>query len=150
MRNLPTTFVEVFDLKRVDLPAGRSTVARKGTTFSFTDQGGRRHNVSIHGHPHVESGMSVIAVLGEADDWNSLVGWVNQTTHEIAGPEPINLPLAMVATFAGISGCILALLSNYEYLGFGFGLATVSIVIWMRAGSRRYGWLAALRPRSKT
>ncbi len=131
MQQLQVTCVEIFNLVRVDRPAVRSTVGERSTSFTFIDQTGKRHEVSVHGHPRVESGMSAVAVLAINDDWRSLVGWVNQTTGEIAGPEPINLPLVMVALFAGASGCILALVSNFLSVALAFGLATLVVGVWV-------------------
>ena len=148
MQQLFVTFVEIFDVVRVNRPATRSTVGEKKTLFGFECQSGKRHNVSINGNPRLEAGMSVVAVLARDDDWHSLVGWVNKATGEIAGPEPINLPLVMVAVSAGVLGCILASISEHPYFALAFGAATIGVGVWVRRGAELYRMLAVLRRRS--
>lgn len=146
MQHVRVTFVEVSDIVRIDRQATRATVGQRSTSFRFVDQAGRRNAVLVHGHPRVEAGMSIVAVLATANDWQSLLGWVGQGTGEIAGLEPVNRALAMVAIFSAGAGCLLALLSQSFWVALVFALATIGVVAWVRVGANRYRMLASLRP----
>ena len=91
--------------------------------------------------------MSATAILAVADDWRFLLGWVDQTTGEIAGPEPINTPLAMVAVFSSLLGCILAATNDFPWWALGFGTATVGIGLWVWLAAKLYNKLVLLQPR---
>jgi len=150
MHHIRITFSQIADVVRTDEPSTRSSVGARRTSFRFADALGRWHETSIQGHPRVQPGMSVVAVLARAEDWGSLIGWVDQATGEIAGPEPVRLPIALVALFSGCAGCILALATGSAYAAAAFGAATTGVAIWVWRGHRLYVALAALRRQPRT
>lgn len=56
-----------------------------GVAFNVTVAGKRQYAVQMRGAPRLENGMVVTAVLRDADNWQTLVGWLNHSTGEICG-----------------------------------------------------------------
>ena len=55
------------------------------TSFNVTVAGKRQCAVPMRGEARLESGMVVTAVLRDTENWQTLVGWLNQATGEIYG-----------------------------------------------------------------
>jgi hypothetical protein len=71
-------FTRVFD--RVDNMTRNGTL----TVFSFESDGGTQYGVQVPGHPAIEPGMRVLAYLDKPGRWDTLVGWRNLDTGELA------------------------------------------------------------------
>ena len=56
--------------------------------FSFMSKFEYTPYVTVPGSPRLEAGMSVLALLRVPEDWNSLVGWLDLETGELAAPNP--------------------------------------------------------------
>jgi hypothetical protein len=54
------------------------------TEFGFEAGTLRKYAVAVPGMPKVEVGITITAVLKKSGDWQSLLGWVNHQTDEIA------------------------------------------------------------------
>lgn len=97
MELVTVTFDRVFDI----ISAMRNGMAC--TEFGFEAGALRKYAVAIAGEPRIEAGMTVSAVLRQPGDWQTLVGWVDHETGEIAcrgaGPEigKLAMPLFMSA-----------------------------------------------------
>lgn len=74
-------FDRVFDLHR--RVGGRYP---PHTEFSFESNGRVHYSVRVPGHPTIEVGMTVTAVLTEPGNWQSLKGWRNLSNGEFALP----------------------------------------------------------------
>lgn len=61
---------------------------KRYTHFGFESEGKRVVDISVPGWTTVEAGMTVIAVLGNANDWKSLLGWVDCSNGNIACEAP--------------------------------------------------------------
>lgn len=81
MNLVTVTFDRVFDLHR--RVGGRFPTR---TQFSFESGGQVHYSVSVPGLPTIEPGMTVTAILAEADNWQSLKGWRNWSNGELALP----------------------------------------------------------------
>lgn len=89
MFEVTTSFSRVFDI----VPGGGGTrrwpwqdVGDSKTAFGFEDATGIHFNVAILGKPSIKPGMRITALLEREGDWDSLLGWVDHATGEIAGP----------------------------------------------------------------
>ena len=82
MEQVVATFDQVLHLHRHR--GGR--FQPKHTVFSFMSCAGYTPYVTVPGWPSVEPGTTVTALLRQPGNWQSLVGWVNQATGEIAAP----------------------------------------------------------------
>lgn len=69
--------------------------------FNVTVAGRRHYAVQIDGAPRLENGMVVTAVLRDAENWQTLVGWLNHAAGEICG---VNSPGYQIAL------CVLSVL----------------------------------------
>jgi len=56
------------------------------TEFSFESDGRVHYSVRVPGHPTIQVGMTVTAVLAEPGNWQSLKGWRNWSNGEFALP----------------------------------------------------------------
>jgi hypothetical protein len=72
------TFDRVFDLHRWRLRRGPITV------FSFSTKERTVYSVTVEGWPAVQAGMTVTAVLGRSGNWQTLLGWSNHQSGELA------------------------------------------------------------------
>ncbi|RFU43992.1 hypothetical protein [Paraburkholderia sp. DHOC27] len=66
-------------------------------TFNVTIAGKRQYAVVIRGNPRLDNGTVVTAVLGDPENWQTLLGWLNHTTGEICGVESPGARVAMCA-----------------------------------------------------
>lgn len=79
MNEVTVTFDRVFDIVR------RSQRNRMPCTeFGFQAGAVRRYGIAAPGSPRIEAGMTVTAVLRRSGDWQTLLGWVDHSTGEIA------------------------------------------------------------------
>ena len=84
MQSVTVTFDEILHVRRVR--ANRSTPAY--TVFSFMSQYKYTPYVTVPGMPRLEPGMKVKALLREANDWKSLIGWLDLETGNLVAPNP--------------------------------------------------------------
>lgn len=77
--------VERIRLQRV-FDVNRDSLSKTGATnFSFETTDGRRClAVQLPGHPRLEAGDPIVAVLARAGNWQTLRGWKNLSTQEIS------------------------------------------------------------------
>ena len=136
MQQLSVTFARVIDVVRVK-PAWYDRSTLRHTRFAFETPDGLRHQVTVLGHPVVYTGMSVVAVLRNRNDWNTLVGWVDQATGEIAGPQAVSLPLVMVVVAVGSAGAVASAVSDDWAFAAGFVAATCGALLALRNGINR-------------
>jgi hypothetical protein len=80
MELITFTFDRVFDLHRYS--EGRNQ--KKHTLFSFSSDIGTQYGVSVPGWPKIEPGDTVTAILSESSNWQTLRGWANHRTKEVA------------------------------------------------------------------
>lgn len=64
-----------------------SKSAPEHTVFSFMSNFKYTPYITVPGSPRLEPGMKVRALLREPEDWKTLVGWLDLTTGELAGPD---------------------------------------------------------------
>ena len=72
--------VRVFPLLRTNYRG------QKSTQFGFATETKRYYDLHINGWPVIEAGMKMTAILEKPGDWQSLQGWVNHTSGEVAAP----------------------------------------------------------------
>ncbi|MBR7778431.1 hypothetical protein [Undibacterium rugosum] len=75
-------FTRVFDVVRMPAMRGKA----RHTLFGFETISSRHSGVEVPGWPELKSGDTVLAVLGDADDWQTLRGWRNLRTAELFAP----------------------------------------------------------------
>src|SRR5689334_11825350 len=78
MELVTVTFDRVFDIVRM------SSKGRVWTEFGFEAGPLRKYAVPVDGEPRIEAGMTVSVVLRKAGDWQTLMGWVDHQSGEIA------------------------------------------------------------------
>ncbi len=83
MNEATVTFEQVFDVTR---NVRRSRVP--STEFGFQAGEMKVQSVLVSGSPRIEAGMTVTALLDRPGDWQSLLGWVDHETGEIASQRP--------------------------------------------------------------
>lgn len=66
-------------------PATRTSP--KQTTFNFVSNGTYLAKVNAPGHPRIEPGMRVLAILRDAGNWRTLIGWRDLDTGELVKPD---------------------------------------------------------------
>lgn len=95
-----TTFVRLF-FTGVS-PIGLSA----STNFAFDSGGKRFFDVTIHGRPRIEQGMTVVALLENPDEWDGggLLGWVDCSDGPIACDSALHLfcMFLLLVFFAGV------------------------------------------------
>ena len=79
MQQVTIRFDEVFDVVH-----GAARDRTPGTLFSFRCGTRREYGVRVPGKPHLHADMTVTALLARPGDWQSLIGWVDRDTGEIA------------------------------------------------------------------
>jgi hypothetical protein len=82
MQRVTVTFERVFDLVRSGGYDGKPA----HSLFGFSAASGTHYGVEVPGHPEIQPGHTVTALLKEPGNWQTLVGWHNQTTREVAAP----------------------------------------------------------------
>ena len=95
------TFTRVFDVVRFsgyEMP--------RHTQFGFETSSEKHHGVTISGHPRIETGDTVTAILDKPCDWQTLRGWINHETREIAAPSFIGSAIASAAMFIVAGFCL--------------------------------------------
>lgn len=81
LHRVTVTFDRVFDIVQA---RGYETPAH--TLFGFEASSRRYYGVKVPGHPRIEVGDTVTALLSNPSNWQTLQGWVNHETREIAAP----------------------------------------------------------------
>lgn len=94
-------FDRVFDIVRT---TGYETPQH--TLFGFEASSGRHHGVKVPGHPRIEAGDTVTALLSKPSNWQTVRGWVNHKTSEIAAPSLAGGSVASAAMFAACALCL--------------------------------------------
>ena len=84
MQTLLVTFDELLHIHRN--AATRSSP--KHTVFSFMSNFQYTPYVTVPGFPRLEPGMQVAAMLGEDNNWKTLIGWRDMGTGLLAAPDP--------------------------------------------------------------
>jgi hypothetical protein len=96
------TFNRVFDVVRT---RGYETPAH--TLFGFETSTTKHHGVRVSGHPRVEVGDTVTAVLGKPGNWQTLQGWLNHAIREVAAPSVAGSSITSAAMLSAAAACIL-------------------------------------------
>lgn len=134
MTPVTIVFDEITNVRRV-----RSTkFAPAHTVFSFVSQSKLTGDVTVPGHPRLDSGMRVRPLLRRAGDWHTLVGWVDVDTGSVVGPKPGERLLNL----AVLIGLLLVIYVAWFYSGLPVALVQPSQ--WMLAGILVLVWLAIL------
>ena len=77
------------------------------TLFNFTDGGHTEYSAAAPGTPRIEAGMTITAFLGEAGNWQTLIGWRDHASGAIvcdSGAEEAVLCVVLsllIVVFAG-------------------------------------------------
>ncbi len=79
MEKITVQFTRIFD----SVPAGRHG---EDSQFGFETSGKREFAVTAPGHPRIEAGMTITALLRKPGNWKTLWGWVDHESGEIAIP----------------------------------------------------------------
>ncbi|HEY4080219.1 MAG TPA: hypothetical protein VGM81_05955 [Burkholderiaceae bacterium] len=124
MQKLTVTFERVFDVVRQS-PGLLSHGREEKTLFGLESGQVKHYGVSILGFPRIESGMTVTALLSKADDWHSLVGWLDHATGDIAGSKRANTFAAFAVALMAACGAAVATLAGNWYGAGLFALAAV-------------------------
>jgi len=77
MHRIEIRFDRVFDVLRTGSTTGNG--ANKWTEFGFESNNKRVFGACVPEWPQIESGMVVVALLEEPDNWGSIQGWVDCT-----------------------------------------------------------------------
>jgi ABC-type Fe3+-siderophore transport system permease subunit len=123
------TLDRVFDLHRRG--GGRYPTT---TQLSFESGGQVHYSVSVPGLPTIEAGMTVTAILAEPGNWQSLKGWRNWTTGELALPAMGQT--LIFACCALVVALLFAPTKQSDYFGFaaafsGF-LTVIAVVLFVQ------------------
>jgi hypothetical protein len=78
MQRITVTIDRAFDIS-----TGQMRDRQPCTLFSFQSGSTRQFGVAVPGKPAIRDGMVVSALLREADNWQTLLGWVDHGTGEI-------------------------------------------------------------------
>ncbi|MEK8032875.1 hypothetical protein AACH06_18805 [Ideonella sp. DXS29W] len=78
METVSVTFDRIFDVVQMNRNRALST------QFGFEAGPLKKYAVAVPGKPELEVGMTVTVVLKRPGDWQSVLGWVNHRTGEIA------------------------------------------------------------------
>lgn len=98
---ITVTFDRVFDMLRT-----QGYQAPAHTLFGFETSTGNYHSIKIPGHPRLETGDTVTALLSEQGNWQTLRGWINHETREIAAPGITGSGIASAAMFIAAAFCL--------------------------------------------
>jgi hypothetical protein len=128
------TFDRVFDIQR-----WQSSRWGPITAFSFSAAERTVHGVVVAGWPVIQPGMTVTGVLRRGGDWQTVLGWIDHRTGELAVP-PHRGPLA-----AGTVLSILCVLAGTFLYGPGSPLAPGDRLLWCGLFCMPLGLLATRR-----
>lgn len=103
LHRVTVTFNRVFDVVRA-----RGYETPPHTLFGFEASSGRHCGVKVSGHPRIEPGDTVTALLGNPHNWQTLKGWVNHETQEIAAPSTVGGGIAAAAMLIVGALCLYA------------------------------------------
>jgi hypothetical protein len=135
MQLLTTTFDRVFD---VVCPSKYWAENREPqTSFGFQNRRGRQCGVSVPGSPQITPGMTVTAVLAEADNWQSLLGWVNHDTGELTYASVGIVFVWLFITLIIVSGALIAIPNIFANIITALG-GLVALGIIGKNGLNRY------------
>lgn len=101
LHRVTITFNRVFDVVRF-----RDYEKPAHSLFGFETSSGKYYGVEIPGHPRIEAGDTVTALLSTPNNWKTLKGWVNHQTREIAAPTAGASGIASVAMFIAAGACL--------------------------------------------
>jgi hypothetical protein len=82
MHLVTLTPTRLFDVHRV--PSSR--FGSQHTLFGFESAGLKKPYVRVSGWPRLEVGDTLVVLLSQEGNWQSLLGWKNKTTGEEVGP----------------------------------------------------------------
>jgi hypothetical protein len=117
MHRVTVTFERVFDLVRSGGYDGKPA----HSLFGFSAATGTYYGVEVPGQPEIQPGHTVIALLEEQGNWQTLAGWLNQTTGEVAAPSFGGGALASSLMLgAGLACLYLIWPSAYAFLSLPF------------------------------
>ncbi len=94
MHTQTLTVVRIIEIARC---SDKGMAFPKRTELSFEHDGGRAFGVVIPGWPQIEEGARFVCALEQPDNWQTLIGWKNLTTGEIAAPDT-GRPLWVITT----------------------------------------------------
>ena len=80
MQVITLTLERVFDIQRREA----TRFIPRHTHFSFESEGRPHYAVQAPGWPSIEVGHTLTVLLDTPDNWQTLVGWKNITTNELA------------------------------------------------------------------
>lgn len=121
------TFERVFDVVRF---GGSQKLPH--TMFGFEAATRLHYGVEVPGTPRIEVGDTVLAVLDRPNDWQTLRGWRNLSTGEVAAP-----------TFYGAVFASALMLACTAFCAYMIGPTTsVLIALPFLAGSAYWAWFA--------
>jgi hypothetical protein len=125
LHRVTITFNRVFDVVRF-----RGYEKPPHTLFGFETSFGKYHGVEISGHPRIEAGDTVTALLSNPNNWQTLKGWVNHKTREIAAPVAGASGITSAAMFITAGVCLyLTWLTLSSFLAVPFFIGGV---YWLR------------------
>ena len=101
MQLVKMRFDRVFDIQ----PVRQGVEAR--TIFSFEGDGRRHYAVTVPGKPDIRNGQHVLAVLHQENNWQTLRGWKDLDTGDVAFNGPW-WPLSVVLMYLPIKLALLA------------------------------------------
>ena len=126
------TFDRVFDIVRA-----RGYETPEHTLFGFEAGSRKYYGVKVPGHPRIEGGDTVTAILINPANWQTLQGWVNHQTQEIAAPSFWGAGIVAIASLV-IGGYLLSIMgfSSNGLLAVPFLLAG-AYWLWYTANAAR-------------
>lgn len=133
------TLDRVFDTQRHE--AGRFTPRRTG--FSFESAGTTRYGVTAPGWPELTEGHRLTVMLGQAGNWQTLVGWVNRSTGETVQPDWVRTATSVVVflhmtVLGGLLAGEVASAIGRVAAGLWMVVSLVSAALLGRQGWRQY------------
>lgn len=98
---MPTVLAEFQQVLHVQRKSAFKATPKR-TVFGFISSTGYTPYVTVPGHPRIEPGMRVLAFLRKEEDWQTLVGWRDLSTGELAAPESKWFRDRFVASLGGL------------------------------------------------
>jgi hypothetical protein len=112
-------------------------------SFNATIAGKRQYAIAMSGHPRLENGMAVTAVLRDTENWQTLLGWRDHGTGEICGVDSPGMPL-----FLCVFGLLVSVLYSLKMLS--EATSTGGLIFWFLAIVPLNVWLIFSWRRSAT